>query len=257
MKIARPVGGLAALCALAVSAVLYCGTPVRGFDIQDSAAIVARPGVDISDTYFFPSPTNPNDVVIVMNLSPGLPAGTGNTAFFDSSALYTLKFDTNYASEAVGSRPTENLVMQFSMSLPASGTQQVFVYGPSVPNSTGSTTSLVNAGTTNGTGLINKSFTTSSAIAVFAGVREDPFFFDLTQFYSIVPDRHLGSSNATCLPGGSGTCPQGFNTAGAASDFFSNSNVLSIVVEMPKSFLTMNGNSLVAYWATSSTQSGN
>ena len=257
MKIARPVGGLAALCALAVSAVLYCGTPVRGFDIQDSAAVVARPGTDISDVYLFPSPTNANDVVAVMNVSPGLPAGTGTTAFFDTTVLYTMKFDTNYASEAVGARPSESIVLQFSMGTPSGGSQSIFVYGPLPPNNTGSTTSLVNAGVTSGVGLINSSFATVGGITIFAGVREDPFFFDLTQFYNIVPDRHAGSTATTCLPGGSNTCPAGFRAAGVATDFFNNSNVLSIVAEIPKSLLTANGNSLVAYWATTSTQTGN
>jgi len=254
MKIARHVGGLAALCALAVAAVLYTGSPVRGFDIQDSAAVVARPGADISDTYFFPSPTNPNDVVLVMNVHPGLPAGSGTTAFFDSNVLYTMKLDTNFASEAVGSRPTENLVIQFSMGTPANGTQTIFVYGPAAPVQTGTSNTLVNAGTTNGVGLINKTFQTSGGQTVFAGVREDPFFFDLTQFYKILPDRNAGSSAATCLPSGSNTCPGGFSAVG--TDFFNNSNVLSIVVEMPKSQLTVNGNSLVAYWATTASQTG-
>jgi len=255
MKIVRPLGGLAALCALAVSAVLYCGTPVRGFDIQDSAAVVARPGADISDVYLFPSPANPNDVVAVMNVNPGLPAGSGTTAFFDSTVLYTMKFDTNFASEAIGNRPSETLVLQFSMGTPSAGTQAIFVYGMATPNQTGSTTTLVGSGNNTGVGLINKTFTTNGNITVFAGVREDPFFFDLTQFYNIVPDRHAGSTSPTCLPGGSGTCPLGFNAVG--TDFFNNSNVLSIVVEMPKSFLTASGNTLVAYWATTSTQSGN
>ena len=95
---------------------------------------------------------------------------------------------------------------------------------------------------------------------MFAGVREDPFFFDLTQFYNIIPDRNKGSTAASCLPGvGNGSCPTGFNSALTATDFFSNSNVLSIVVEMPKAVLSQSqgaSGSVVGYWATTSTQSG-
>jgi hypothetical protein len=256
MELARRFGGVLALCALVTVAVLY-GRPVAGFDIQDSAALVARPGADISDVYLFPSPTNSNDVVAVMNVHPGLPAGSGTTAFFDSQVLYTMKFDTRYGSEAVSSRPSENLVIQFSVGAPGNGTQQIFVYGPAIPNQTGTTTSLVNGGLTSGTGLINTTFV-SGNLTVFAGVREDPFFFDLTQFYNIVPDRNKGSAATSCLPGvGNGSCPTGFNSPATASDFFNNSNVLSIVVEMPKALLGQGASgSLVAYWATTATQSG-
>jgi hypothetical protein len=167
-----------------------------------------------------------------------------------------MRFDTRYSSLAIGARPVENFVLQFSMGAPVSGTQQIFVYGPATPNETGTVTTLLNGGSISGTGLINHSFTAGS-LTVFAGVREDPFFFDLTRFYAIVPDRNLGSSSPSCLPGvGSGTCPGGF--IGAGSDFFNNGNVLSIVVEMPRSFLQPTGSSsVIGYWATTSTQSGN
>jgi hypothetical protein len=256
MKLVRSFGGILALSALVSIAVLY-GRPVAGFDIQDSPTLVARPGADISDVYLFPSPTNSNDVVAVLNVHPGLAAGTGTTAFFDPAVLYTMKFDARYSSEAIGSRPSENLVIQFSMGVVTGGTQQIFVYGPAAPNQTGTTTTLVNGGFTTGTGLINQTFPAGN-LTVFAGVREDPFFFDLTQFYNIIPDRNKGSTATSCLPGtGSGSCPTGFNTVG--TDFFANSNVLSIVVEMPKTVLTQAAGatgSIIGFWATTSTQSG-
>ncbi len=254
MNLVRTCGGVAALCTLLAVAVLY-GRPAASFDIQDSAAVVARPGADISDVYLFPSPTNANDVVAVLNVHPGLAAGSATTAFFDPNVLYTLKFDTRFAAEAIGSRPVENLVIQFSVSAVAGGTQQIYVYGPGVPIVTGTSTQLLNGGAANGTGLINQVFAVGS-MTVFAGVREDPFFFDLAQFYKIVPDRNAGSSAASCLPGvGNGSCPQGFNNSG--TDYFANSNVLSLVVEMPKAVLATGASgNLVAFWATTSSTSG-
>ena len=169
MKLVRTFGGILALSALIAIAVLY-GRPVAGFDIQDSPTLVSRPGADISDVYLFPSPTNSNDVVAVMNVHPGLPAGTAATAFFDSQVLYTMKFDTRYSAEAIGSRPSENLVIQFSMGVVSGGTQQIFVYGPTAPNQTGTTTTLVSSGLTTGTGLINQTFPAGN-LTVFAGVQ--------------------------------------------------------------------------------------
>jgi hypothetical protein len=247
------VGALAAFVAVAL---FYAVTPVKSFDYQDSPAVINRPGTDISDAYLFPSPVNPNNVVAVMDVHPGLPAGSANKTFFDQGVLYTMKFDEKYASEAIGSRPVEDLVLQFSAGLAANGTQQIFFYGPGTPVEIGSNTRLVNGGNASASGFINKIFTSASGITIFAGVREDPFFFDQSQFYNIVPNRNQGSTNPSCLPAiGNDTCPQGFNNPG--TDFFANSNVLSIVAEIPKSILQEQQNTIVAYWATASTSSGN
>ncbi len=257
MKIARRFGGTAAVCAFVAGAFVYAGLPARSFDLQDSPVTVKRPAADITDTYFFPSPTNSNNVVAVMDVYPLIPASAGAatalTTFFDQGVLYTMKFDNRYSAEASNARPLENLVIQFSFGAPSNGTQQVFVYGPSAPNQTGPSTTLVNGGFANGAGFINKAFFSSNSISYFAGARRDPAFFDVTQFLSIFPDRNKGSTAPTCLPNGTNTCPNGFTTG---NDFFAQSNVLSIVAEIPKSLLTGGNNGVVAYWATTATGNG-
>jgi hypothetical protein len=65
---------------------------------------------------------------------------------------------------------------------------------------------------------------------VFAGVRDDPFFFDLVQFNRVV------SGAATS-----------FNDPGA--DTFAGFNVLAIVIELPKSVL---GDNTLGVWGTTS-----
>jgi len=256
MKYGRLFAGTGALAALVAVIVFYAASPVRGFDFQDSPAVIARPGTDISDVYLFPSPVNQNTVVAVIDVHPGLPAGSAKTTYFDQGVLYQMKFDLNYQSEAIGSRPVENLVLQFSAGPASNGTQQIFFYGPAAPVVVGTTSKLVNSGNATAIGYINKIFTTSNGITIFAGVREDPFFFDLSQFYNIVPDRNRGSTAASCLPViGNDTCPQGFNNPG--TDYFANSNVLSIVAEIPKTILQQDNNNVVAYWATTSTSTGN
>ncbi len=69
----------------------------------------------------------------------------------------------------------------------------------------------------------------ANGIKVYAGPRDDPFFFDLNQFKAII--------------GGTATS---FNNPG--TDAFAGTNVLSIVVEVPKSML---GTGAVNIWATS------
>jgi len=260
MKIARSFGGFVALGALAAVVVLYGRTPARSFDIQNSPAVIKNPSADITDIYMFPSPTNSNNVVVAMDVYPLIAAGQGLKTFFNQSVLYTMKFDNKYANESTTSRPVEDLVIQFSVGAVTSGTQQIYVYGPGAANRTGATTTLIQGGTISGTGYINRPFASLQGLSVFAGAREDPFFFDLQQFYNIFPNRNQGSTAASCLPApvGTGACPQGFNPPGTAVDYFADDNVLSIVVEMPKSVLQQNASgNIVAYWATTSTESGN
>jgi hypothetical protein len=63
-----------------------------------------------------------------------------------------------------------------------------------------------------------------NGMKVFAGPRDDPFFFDLTQFKKII------AGTAT-----------GFLPAGASTDAFAGTNVMSVVVEVPKSMLGGSG----------------
>ena len=254
---ARMAVGTTALGALLVAAILYAQTPARGFDLQDSPAVINRPGADLPDVYLFPSPTNANDVVAVMDVHPLIPAGAGLTTFFDNKVLYQMKFDNTYATESTTGRPKETTVIQFSVGPPGSGTQTIYVYGPGTPGMTGTTNKLLNSGAASGVGAINRPFQSTGGLTVFAGTRADPFFFDLAQFYNIFPNRNQGSTAPSCLPSiGNGSCPQGFNNPG--TDFFADTNTLSIVVELPKSDLIPSGTGpIVAYWATTSTESGN
>src|SRR5580704_9869587 len=80
------VGTLACVCAVAFALTSH---PVRAY--QDSAATISKPGTDIADTYFFPSPTNPENVVAIMTVNPLI--APGKTVFFDQSVLYQMKFD--------------------------------------------------------------------------------------------------------------------------------------------------------------------
>jgi hypothetical protein len=254
MKPARLYGVILAAFGLLAGAVLSVHAPAPGADAYDSATTTARAGADISDAYLFPSPANSGNVVAVMNVSPGIAAGQGLNAFFDQHVLYQMKFDNLVASEAPGVAPTENMVIQFSVGASGSGTQQIFVYGPSAPNQTGANNTLLPQ---SGSGFINKAFETTNGLVVFAGAREDPFFFDTTQFYKMFPDRNGGSTAQGCLPasfGGSNGCPQGFNAPG--TDVQANTNVLSIVIEMPRTLLMPNGVGKIAYWATTATTNG-
>ncbi len=103
----------------------------------------------------------------------------------------------------------------------------MLVYGPAVPSETG-TRSKLNGSITaevavtpyGNTAIIG---TGSSGIKAFAGPRDDPFFFDLNRYKAILAGTQTGFAN----PG---------------TDTFAGTNVLSIVVEVPKAILAATGN---------------
>lgn len=244
-----------AISGLIAAAMLCVRVPVRAADAIDSPTTIRMPSADVADTYLFPSPNTPGNVVVVMDVSPNLPAGSNSSAVFDQHVLYQMKFDNRISAEAQGAPPTEDLVIQFSVGAASGGQQQqILVYGPAAPNVTGANSSLI---AQTGTGFLNQPFQTSNGMSVFAGVREDPFFFDYNQFYSMFPDR-ANSTAQSCLPasfGGNATCPQGFNNPG--TDTQAGKNVLAIVVELPMAMLMPSGTGpKIAYWATTSTATG-
>ena len=72
-------------------------------------------------------------------------------------------------------------------------------------------------------------------VRAFAGMRDDPFFFDLDGFLNILSSQP-GKSFLGC------TSPR--------SDKFAGSNVSSIVLELNRSLLTRRGSSKIGVWAT-------
>lgn len=254
MKLVRYLGSLVAVVALVATFALYLNPPARGSDHQDSPATLGRVGADITDPYIFPAPNDPthSKVDVVMDVHPLIPSGSGTSTYFDPGVLYQMKFDN--VTPNSGGTIKENLVIQFAFGPPGPG-QQVFVYGPAAPKTIGSSGQLLTQQAGNGT--INTPFT-AGTMQVFAGGREDPFFFDLAQFLKILPDRNAGSTATSCLPvplGGNNTCPQGFNSAG--SDTLKGFNVLSMIVELPRSALQGTGGTKIAYWTTTGTVGGN
>jgi hypothetical protein len=269
MNITRALGATAAIASLAAAVLLYNAHPVRSSDHQDSPTVLARPAADITDVFVFPSPTNSNNVVFVMNVDPLIPAGLGTARFFDPAVMYQFKI----AHGAFGTTAPEDLVIQIGAN-GVDANQTLTVYGPATPAQTGTTSTFVAPASTfrynetRGTKLAN-------GILAFAGPRADPFFFDLFQFFKIIPDRNYsnprtGDTLGTATPtfngfasgtvSGTGTGAYACSTAAsqnALTDINGGFNVLAIVLEIPKTLIApASGSQLIHVWATTSTTTG-
>jgi hypothetical protein len=246
-------------------------------DHQQTALTELSPRLDINDVWAFPGSS---DDRIVLAMTVGSPIagarffGTGGaqTANFDPNALYQFKIDNN----ADG---MEDVVLQFSFDQMANGSQTVDVMGPVSPRDIGALGATQRDAFSTSTPSIRRgavdsnltaNLTASGAAAagqmqVYAGLRDDPFYVDLEQFFRIIPDRRPTQGPLSTIGGvipmpvasafrvrcdGS---PQGAFTAtfGCATDFLAGLNALAIVVELPESQLTRGqGNGSIGIWAT-------
>lgn len=197
------------------AASLIVGGIIYAADHIDAPAVTNQT-TDITDLYVFRA-QDPNNLVFVAN-TQGLasPANTASLAF-DENTLLEFNIDKNGDN-------IEDLVIQCKYDAASNKMQ---VYGPVVPSGTGSRSKLEGNPTADvevtpygGNAIIS---TGSSGIKVFAGPRDDPFFFDLNKFKEIL------AGTAT-----------GFNNPGI--DAFAGTNVLSLVLEVPKSLLAASGN---------------
>jgi hypothetical protein len=205
----------------AIAATLLCiGGMLIAADHIDSPAVTNQPS-DITDLYAFRG-ENPDNLVFVANTQGLLsPAATAN-AHFDENTMIEINIDNN--GDFV-----EDLVIQC---IAKNGMMKV--YGPFKPSVTGTTSYLginhmsvqVKITPYGQPAIISEN--EENGIKVFAGPRDDPFFFDLLRFRQII----AGTATSFTNPG---------------HDTFAGTNVLGLVVELPKSLL--GGNGTINVWA--------
>ncbi|GAA0873266.1 hypothetical protein GCM10009117_24130 [Gangjinia marincola] len=180
------------------------------------APTVGGTTADITDFFAFEG-ADSNNTVFVANVQSTL-APTGEDPDFDENVLVEINIDNN--GDLV-----EDLVIQ---AIPRNG--KMYFFGPYAPGSTG-LNSTIDANTTlqgevmiSGNG--NATVETMNGLSYFAGLREDPFFFDFGTFNAVIG----GDADASGPNGG-------FKTEDKAVDTFDGTNVLSIVVEVPNALL--------------------
>ena len=97
-------------------------------------------------------------------------------------------------------------------------------------------------------GAVNAVLGTAGGIQLFAGLRDDPFFLDLEQFFRIIPDRKPVSGGLSMLP--DTATASAFRAPGQAVDYLAGINALAIVVELPEAMLTAGGTPRLGIWGT-------
>jgi hypothetical protein len=195
-------------------------------DHDDGEVDTKGRNLNLTDLYAFrEKDQNPNaseeDLVLVMNTNPRSVAR--QQYFFSTNARYEFKL-TRVADKDATPTGQEDVTLRFEFAAPDSRNQQQIRF---TVIQDGRETSASNLRTTplNGRAAVNQLAANGSRIAVFAGLREDPFFFDVEQFFRV-------------RAGALGTGPAvGFRPPSQALDFAKGYNVNSIALRIPRKFI--------------------
>ncbi|MES2798176.1 MAG: DUF4331 family protein [Bacteroidota bacterium] len=207
-------------CAFTVAGIIYAADHIDSPNVTGNSS-------DITDLYVFQG-ENKNNMVFVANTQGLLSPGSTGAAKFNENTLIQFSIDNNGDN-------IEDLVLQAKYD---AASTKMNVYGPIKPSTTG--TQSIIEGRQTATVQVTEygsapKVGTVSGISVFAGPRDDPFFFDLSAFKAII--------------GGTATA---FKNPGV--DAFAGTNVLSVVIEVPKSMLGAPASGAISVWATTRTK---
>ena len=213
---------------LGLGALALAGTIFMAADHIDAPGVVVS-GLegttsDITDVYAFQSKENASNLVLVANVKGLLsPAATGAVSF-DENVMVEFNIDTDGDN-------LEDMVIQ---AIPRGG--KMYFFGP-VASTNASLNSTVETTATKSSVDItaygsNAVVSSENNLKMFAGPRDDPFFFDFLQYSAI-----LSTTDTTA----------GFRKPG--QDTFAGTNVMSIIVEVPKSMI--GGTGTINVWAES------
>ena len=240
----RPYVHRVTLFAVVALAVAGGVATLSASDHVDTAEVELSPRLDLNDVYAFPGSTD-GRIVLVMNVASPISRLGAAGARFDPNALYQFKVDNT--GDGV-----EDRVIQVLFDDMTNGTQRVNVLGPAAPTDTGMINRVIPAAGAVLQGDLNSAFGTATAMQVFAGPRQDPFYLDFEQFVRILPDRRPATFLTNPPPATRFRGPAPTFTGEAPVNFFAGANTLSIIVELPESALGVGAgaDAKIGLWAT-------
>jgi hypothetical protein len=201
---------------------------IQASDHDDGETEIKGRNLNLTDLFVFrEKDQNPSaadgDLIFIMNTNPRSLAN--QQYYFSTRARYDFNV-TRVSNNDATPTGKPDVVLRFQFGAPnANGQQNIKITAirdgvTSVANQSILTTPLRNS-----TPSISQVSLGGSALGVFAGLREDPFFFDVEQFFRV-------------RAGALGTGPAvGFRDPNTAVDFAKGYNVNAIAVRVPRTFL--------------------
>jgi hypothetical protein len=221
---------LAQLGVLALGIALIAGTSalsLKASDHDDGEVDTKGRNRNLTDLYVFrEKDQNPNaaegDLIFVMNTNPRSLAR--QQYYFSNNARYEFNV-TRVANNNDNPTGKTDVTLQFEFSQPDANRQQQVEVTAIRDGRRITTKGTIRTTPLNSAPIVNQVSLGDSTLGVFAGLREDPFFFDVEQFFRV-------------RAGALGIGPQvGFRDPNKAIDFAKGYNVNAIAVRVPIKFL--------------------
>lgn len=250
-KLAKLAGVAFAAGIVAVS--MYNSAPVKASDHDDGETNIKGRNLNLTDLYVFRedwqtgAAADNNNMIFVMNTNPrSVPR---QHYFFNTNAVYTFW---------VSHRPTvdspvtgiPDISFDFNFSAPGNNnTQSIFLNVRRFSNGQEVSRETLTVGQTTpaaplvgNPAPVNNVVTSSGGnLTVFAGLREDPFFFDVQSFFRTrAALAGQASPNNGIPPRLTGLITAATNTPANAVDFAKDYNVNAIVMRVPIPILGVN-----------------
>jgi hypothetical protein len=227
-----PIIGLVMLLVIAV--LLAPATRLEAADHGDAPLTAHDLGADLNDAYMFLDPNDNTRVIMIMTVHGFIvPGENSNFGIFDPALRYRFEIETTGDA-----KPDKFIDVRFSprVANPA-GVPQAQTATINLPNGrtfTAPSTNSNNAADVAPTPVLTTD--SQSGVIFFAGLTDDPFFFDIPAFARFNGSIRAGSPNPGVFSRG--------------RDTFAGYNTLAIALSMPLSFIRGPGNELGLACAT-------
>ena len=260
-------------CAAALASALGAGayiTKSEASDHDDGERDIKARALNLTDHFTFKSPSNPNELVLIMYFNPrSLP---GRQYTLSTAARYEFHV-TKVASRTTAPAPKNDFLFRFEAKEPDAGgvqdiTLTVFKDGAKTGTVEGKSTGFA-ASKANTALTVNMGDAGGVGVKYFVGMRADSFYFDVNRFFQVrafLASRFFGGA------GGNGNAGAGlapncegdaflagagdldgdqinlFNPPSCAPDFTKNLNVTAIVLNVP--IAALGGGTIFDTWST-------
>jgi hypothetical protein len=216
----------AALCLTVALFLLLTPPPsLDAADHFDAPLVDSDQGADIADVYIFLDPADNNKIVLAMTVQGFIvPGEAGNAGGFDHNVRY--RFLIENTGDA---RPDGFVDVTFSERTSSSSAQTATITLPNGRTFTAPTTVGTATGDTPPAFRVTTDAT--SGAQFYAGLNDDPFFFDIPGFNRFVNSVLGGAPNPSVLERG--------------RDTFAGYNVKSLALSIPKAILQGSAGNIV------------
>jgi hypothetical protein len=178
-----------------ISLTLSTALPINGADHAEATLVAADPGADLADVFAFLDPNDNTKVILALDVEGFVvPSELLNLSFFSPDVLF--RFEIENTGDAI---PDQRIDITFSPQTSRSQPQTATIKLPNGTVFTAPTTVQTLASKANPFVITTDP---TSGVSFFAGLTDDPFFFDIVGFNRFVASVLGGKPDATQLQRG-------------------------------------------------------